>query len=669
MASTAFNPTKGSAFPPLTPVPAAETPAPRDEETFFARWHLAIATGLTLLFLVLGWGLGAAGLISAQAQVIFYLLAYITGGTFATRDALHSLFVQRTIDIDLLMIFVAVGAAIIGHWPEGATLLFLFSLGNTLEHFAMGRTYRAVRALMDLRPEDALVNRNGVEQRVPVVALALGEMAIVKPGDRIPVDGVVASGSSAVNQAPITGESIPVDKTVGDDVFAGTINGTGALYIRMTRPAQESTLAKIITIVEQAQAEKSAAQRFTDRFEGWYAGGIIAFAALVWLVPVIFLGQDISASFYRAMVLLVVASPCALVISTPAATLSALANAARSGILFKGAAHLEQTGAIKVVAFDKTGTLTGGKPMLTDIVTHGTASDATVLHLAASVERLSEHPLAQALVNGARERGIVPTEPDGVTAIVGRGVRGKVDSHTILIGNEALLTDSAIAITREAHEAVERLREEGKTTIFVADATTATILGTIGVADTVRPVARQVVAALKALGVARTVMLTGDNERAARAIARAVGIDEVRAGLLPEEKLRAIKGLRETYGPVAMVGDGVNDAPALAAASVGIAMGAAGSDAALETADVILMADDLTKLPYAIALSRRARRAIRQNLTFALGVIAILVIAALGAHVPLPLGVIGHEGSTIVVVANGLRLLVGRAPAVTTASE
>lgn len=639
-----------------------QAPAQRsmEEESWYERWHLVVATGLTLLFLILAFGLGRLGLINHQVEVALYVLAYITGGTYAARDALHALFIEHTIDVDLLMVFVAIGAAIIGHWTEGAILLFLFSLGNTLEHFAMGRTYRAVRALMELRPEDALVERNGVELRVPINEMELGEVAIVKPGDRLPVDGIIMAGTSAVDQASITGESIPVEKQIGDEVFAGTMNGAGALFVKMTRKAQESTLAKIITIVEAAQAEKSTAQRFTDRFEGWYAGGIIAASALFWVVQVLILQYDAGKAFYNAMVLLVVASPCALVISTPAATLSALANAARSGILFKGAIHLENTGTLKAIAFDKTGTLTIGKPVVTDVVPTGNLNRNDLLATVATIERLSEHPLAQAMVTAAREQSLAIGEAQNVEALVGQGVRGQIGDQTVLIGNEVLMAGNAINVPDSTHSAADRLREAGKTAVYVADAATKQTLGVIGVADTVRPIARDTIAALKRIGIEHTIMLTGDNERAAQAIARTAGIDEVRAGLLPEEKLEVIRELREKYGSVAMIGDGVNDAPALAAANVGIAMGAAGSDAALETADVVLMADDLAKLPYAIELSRRARRAIRQNLTIALLVITVLVCAAFFAVVPLPLGVVGHEGSTIIVVTNGLRLLFGR---------
>ena len=652
------------ALAPPTTVPVARRE--QGEEGLYERYHLAVATALTGIFLPLGWGLGALGLIDARAQVGLYVLAYLAGGTYAAARALHALFVERTIDVDLLMVGAALGAAVIGHWPEGGILLFLFSLGNTLEHYAMGRTYRAIRALMKLSPEDALLVRDGGkrEERVPVAALRLDDVVLVKPGERVPVDGVVLSGSSAVDQAAITGESVPVGKATGDGVFAGTINGYGALRVRVTRLARESTLAKIMKIVEEARAQKSAAQRFTDAFEGRYAGAIILLATLVAVVPWLFFGQPFPAMFYRAMVLLVVASPCALVISTPASTLSALATAARQGILFKGAVHLENAGVVRAVAFDKTGTLTLGRPRLTDVVALPGVDEAELLARAASAERLSEHPLAQAVVAGALDRGLALREAGELRAVGGRGVRATLGGETLLLGNEALFAAEGLPIPPAAAEAATRLREEGKTAMYAgalgACGRQGGVLGVLAVADTVRPVAREVVAALKRLGVERTVMLTGDNERAARAIARQAGIDEVRAGLLPEEKVAVVKELLARHGAVAMVGDGVNDAPALATATIGVAMGAAGSDVALETADVVLMADDLTKLPYAVELSRRARRVIRQNLTFALGVITVLVGFAFFGAVPLPIGVVGHEGSTIVVVSNGLRLLRGR---------
>jgi len=427
--------------------------------------------------------------------------------------------------------------------------------------------------------------------------------------------------------------------------------------VRVDRLHQESTLARIVQFVEQAQAEKSATQRFTDRFEGWYAVGVIAFSTLVGVIPPLVLGQAWESSIYRAITLLVVASPCALVISTPASTLSGLANAARNGILFKGSASLEDIGETRVVAFDKTGTLTYGRPALTDAVAFGNGwSEERVLRLAASAERLSEHHMAMAIVHGAAERELSLGEAVAFRAFPGMGITAEVGGDVVLVGNDMLFAEFGVTVPAEAAAGADRLRDEGKTAVFVGDR--QAVRGLIAVADTVRPSARTIIAALKAQGIARIVMLTGDNRRVADAIGAELSIDEVYADLLPEEKLRIIEDVRlEADGPVTMIGDGVNDAPALATASIGVAMGGAGTDVALETADVVLMADDLTKLPYAIDLSRRTRRTIRQNLVFSLAVIGTLVVATLTRGIPLPLGVVGHEGSTVIVVLNGLRLL------------
>jgi Cd2+/Zn2+-exporting ATPase len=479
----------------------------------------------------------------------------------------------------------------------------------------------------------------------------------VRPGERVAVDGCVLAGETAIDQSAITGESIPVAKRPGDTCFAGTINSHGAIQVRVDRLHQESTLARIVQFVEQAQAEKSATQRFTDRFEGSYAVGVIAFSTLVGVIPPIVLGQGWEPSIYRAITLLVVASPCALVISTPASTLSGLANAARNGILFKGSAALEDIGETRAIAFDKTGTLTYGRPALTDIIAFGKGwSEEQVLRLAASAERLSEHHTAVAIVRGAEERDLPLGEAVAFRAIPGMGIAAEVDGDEVLVGNDPLFVEFGVAVPAEVVAEANRLRDEGKSAIFVGDR--QAVRGLIAVADTVRPSARSVIAALKAQGIARIVMLTGDNQRVADAIGAELSIDEVYADLLPEEKLRIIDDLQlNATGPVTMVGDGVNDAPALAMASIGVAMGGAGTDVALETADVVLMADDLTKLPYAIDLSRRTRRTIRQNLGFSLAVIGTLVVATLTRGIPLPLGVIGHEGSTVIVVLNGLRLL------------
>lgn len=632
-----------------------------DEETLLGRYGLLLATGVTGVALLLGWLLARLDIIGPNVEVAFYILAYIAGGTRAAKESVVALW-NRSVEIDLLMVTAALGAAVIGHWVEGGILLFLFSLGNALEHYAMGRTTRAVRSLMELSPDEALVRRDGVEERVPVGQLRIGDLILVKPGERIAADGNITAGTSAVNQAPITGESMPVNKAIGDGVFAGTINGPGALELRVSRLAHESTLAKIIKVVQDAQSEKSATQRFTDRFEGRYAIAVIGGSALYLAILTMFAGFTFTDAFYRSMILLVVASPCALVISTPASTLSALANAARNGILVKGASYLEDIGEATVFAFDKTGTLTAGKPIVTDIEPLPGVTIDELLSIAGAAEQSSEHPIAQAVVNAALGRGIALPESSDLQAITGRGIQATVGDETVFIGNPRLFEEHGIVVDGVARALDSQLRDNARTTMIVGtqrEDGSGRLLGLLGVADTLRPQAAHAIQRLHELGATKTVLLSGDNQRAADHISRQVGITDVRAGLLPEEKLEMIEQLRREHGTVVMVGDGVNDAPALAAADIGVAMGAAGSDVALETSDVVLMADDLLKLPYAIALSRKTRRIIRQNLTFALSVIAILVTGTLLGMTTLPLGVVGHEGSTIIVVANGLRLLRG----------
>lgn len=631
-------------------------PPGEERETWWERWSLAAAAISTWFLLITA--AATDHLTSAPHALVLalYVGAYVAGGTLAGKQALTDLW-RKEVNVDLLMVTAALGAAAVNAWGEGAVLLALFSTSNALEHAALERTRRAVRSLMDLSPETATVIRNGRESVVHVNELQLGDRVLVRPGERVAVDGIVVEGSSEIDQAAITGESVPVTKKRGDTVYAATINQQGALTVEVTRLAQESVLAKIIAFVEQAREEKSKTQRFTDAFEGKYAVGVIAASALVFFVPWLGFGRDLGDSFYRAMTLLVVASPCALVISTPASTLSALANAARNGILFKGGNHLEAAGTITTIAFDKTGTLTTGQQQVTDIVAvNGNEdiwSEREILTLAAGAERLSEHHLADAILTEAREQGIEVPAPSEFTAIAGKGVVATVDYRRIFVGNNALISE--LGIDPEPASAVTRLlREQGKTAVMIGDADG--IRGVIAVADALRPEARDAVDGLRQAGVQRIVMLTGDNEHVARAIGDQLGIDDVRADLLPEEKLTTIRQLMED-GPVAMIGDGVNDAPALATATLGVAMGGGGTDVALETADVVLMSDDLRKLPYALKLSRRARRTIVQNLTFSLAVIVTLVTSALLIGIPLPLGVVGHEGSTILVVLNGLRLL------------
>jgi Cd2+/Zn2+-exporting ATPase len=593
--------------------------------------------------------------------LIFNILSYLAGGFYGVQEGLESLR-EREINVDLLMILAAIGAAIVGEWHEGAILLFLFSLSNVLQAYAIDRSRNAIRALLDLRPNEAQVRRGDSVEIVPTDALVVDDIVVVRPGERIPIDGVVVEGSSAVDQSTITGESMPISKSVGDDVFAGTMNQHGRLEFRVTRLAQDSTLARIINMVEQAQDRKANLQQSIDLFEQRYAMAIILIVLLVIFLPPLLLGVEFEANFYRAMVLLVVASPCALVISTPASILSAIANAARRGILFKGGAHMERIAGIKVVALDKTGTITYGKPVVTDIVPVEDTSESDLLNMTACVETYSEHPIARAVVQEAEARELSICPVDDFTAVPGQGVYANVNDHTVYVGTERLMNDNGITVPDALHQIRQRLENEGKTVLLVYDGTWR---GILAVADRLRVDAVEAIQQMHKAGVEQVVMLTGDNARVAAAIAREAGIDDYHAALLPEQKVDRLKALEAQYGPVAMVGDGVNDAPALAAATIGVAMGAAGTDVALETADVVLMADDLRHLAYAIGLSKRANRVIWQNLIFALSVIGILLVSTLilplfQMELPLPIGVLGHEGSTLVVVANGLRLLIHR---------
>jgi Cd2+/Zn2+-exporting ATPase len=522
----------------------------------------------------------------------------------------------------------------------------------------MGRSRQAIEKLLDLRPAVASVRRGSRLVNLPVEQLVLGDLVLVRPGERFPIDGQVVSGDSDVDQSTITGESMPVHKQVDDAVFAGTVNGHGALEVQVTHLAHDSTLAKIVQMVEKAQSSKAKTQRMLDDFEQVYAVLVLAGAGLLIAVPYLLLGQPFYSTFYRAMTWLVVASPCALVISTPASILSAIANGARRGVLFKGGVHLEQTANLRVIAFDKTGTLTHGTPSLTAAVPWGDHGEEELLRLAASAESRSEHPLARAIVEAAEERGLQVPPAFNFKSVPGQGIEVLVEDSKVRIGNERFFTERDTAIPKELLAHAHRLEEDGQTAILVQR--DRRWLGLLAVADTLRPDAATIVAALKRLGIAHVVMLTGDNERVAAEIASRVGVDEFYAGLLPQDKVRLLQNLRRKYGSIAMVGDGVNDAPALATADVGIAMGGAGTDVALETADVVLMADDLAQLPHTIGLARRARRTVWQNLAFALGVIVVLVAMALGANLPLPIGVVGHEGSTVLVVLNGLRLLAYR---------
>lgn len=624
---------------------------------FVARWYLVILAVLTWLLTSAALLLDHLTAVPHPLVIGLYGAVFLAGGTLACRDAIADLR-HGVVNVDLLMVLAAVGAAAIGAWAEGAILLGLFSTSNALEHHALDRTRNAVRALMELSPDTAtrVDAGTGRVETVAVSALHAGDVILVRPGEKVPADATITSGQTDVDQSAITGESLPVVRGPQDTLFAGTLNGSGAVYAEVDRTGENSTLAQIVRMVEEAQSRKSRAERFTDAFEGPYAIGVIASAVLfaggtwLWGVPA-------SDALYRAMTLLVVASPCALVISTPAATLSAIAAAARRGVLVKGGASLDAVGVIDTVAFDKTGTLTTGRPKVTGVVSARGMTETDVLVLAASLEQFSEHVLGEAIVDAGRQRNLdLPGVDDFVTE-PGLGLRGNVGDRTVLVGNEAHAQRHGVVIGGEMAAVLGRRHELGETAMVVARDGEA--IGVISVADTVRPEAAGAVNRLRELGVRRIVMVTGDHHEVADTVARQVGIPEVYANLLPQEKLALVESFRED-GTVAMVGDGVNDAPALAAGDIGIAMGGRGTDVALETADIVLMADDLHKLPFAIGLSRSMRRVIRFNIGFSLLVIAALVLSTLAVGIPLPLGVVGHEGSTIVVVLAGLRLLAFR---------
>lgn len=562
---------------------------------------------------------------------------------------------QKRLDVDVLMFVAAVGAAVLGHYEEGAFLLFLFGLGAAGEHLALSRARRSIRALTDVAPDTASVlDEAGAESPVPVADVPVGAHIVVRPFDRVPLDGVVESGRSSLNQAPITGESVPIDKDPGDEVFAGSINGEGRLVVTVSKPAADTTLARVIRMVEEAQASKSPTQLFTDKIERFYVPAVfVATIVLIALPPLV---SDITwgVAFYRAMAFLTAASPCALAIGTPAAILCGVARAAQIGVLVKGGAYLEALGRTRAIAFDKTGTLTRGEPAVVRVVPASGIDESRLLALAAAVEMQVNHPLADAIVEAARDRGLEFPEASDIRQISGSGAAGVVEGVRITITKPTAIPDG-VRIEDATREAIDRALAEGVTAVVVSDDERA--IGFIGIADELREEAAGAIARIHSLGVEHLTMLTGDHAAAARTIADRVGLDAWKAELLPEEKLTVIDELSNTFGRVAMVGDGVNDAPALARADVGIAMGAAGTDVAMETADIVLMGSDLNQLPRAIGLSRGARRIIIQNLVIALVVIGVVAPLAAMGIAKLAIAVLLHEGSTVVVVVNSLRLL------------
>jgi len=577
-------------------------------------------------------------------STVLYLASVFFGAYHFARKGLYAL-KTFSLGINFLMSLAILGAIVIEEYVEAASLAFLFSLAELLEEFSVERARRSLRELIKLAPREARVRRNGKELLCPIEEIAVGEVCIVKPGERIALDGQVLSGSSFVNQAPITGESVPVEKRPGDEVFAGTINYDGYLEITVTKRAKDTTLARIIHLVEEAEAQKAPSERFVDRFARYYTPGVVLVALLVATVPAIFFGAAFSEWFSRALALLVIACPCALLISTPVSIISAITSAARHGVLIKGGVYLEELGQIQTIVFDKTGTLTTGQLTVTDIIPTDSISPTEVLRIAAALERKSQHPIAQAIVRAYEERAAGEPLPDAqeFTSLTGQGVQAKLDGTLYRVGRLQLFNADGLALASQA-----------KTVIGVG--TPDRLLGLIALADSIRPQAHQTVQRLKGLGI-DVVMVTGDNEAAARAVAQHVGITHYHAGVFPDQKVHEIEHLRSEYGRVAMVGDGVNDAPALAAASVGIAMGAVGSDAALETAHVALMGDDLSKLPYLIELSRRTRRVIQQNIFFSILTKLTLGLGVFPGYVTLVLAVlVGDMGASLAVTGNALRL-------------
>ena len=593
--------------------------------------------------------------------LLLLLCAYVIGGYQSTREGLTTLFVDRELDVDLLMIVAALGAAGLGLWRreyafivDGALLILIFAVSGALEGYAMQRTERSIRGLMNLTSDSATVWQNGQARSVAIADLQIGDEVIVKPGELVPTDGLIVEGFSTLNQASITGESMPVEKTIGDPVFAGTINGNGAFRLKIHQPPESSLIQRVIRLVEQAQNETPPSQRFIERFERGYAKAIVIVSLLLLLLPPLVWNWSWETTIYRALIFLVVASPCALMAAIMPTLLSGIAHGAKQGILFKNGAQLELIGRVKAIAFDKTGTLTTGKSQVVQMIAVDSV-ETPLLQIAAALESLSEHPIGNAIVRFAQEQQLECPPVTNVQSYPGQGVTGMVGQELAIVGKAAFVWAAVGGWSEVLISSAQQLEETGKTIVWVAYG--GKPLGVIAVADTVRPEAASTIARLKRMGIQEIVMLTGDNDRTGQSIAAELGITKVYAELLPEDKVDVIRSLQRQYQTVAMVGDGINDAPALAQATVGIAMGTIGSDVALETADIILMADRLEQLIIAITLGRRSQQIVKQNIGFALSFIVLLLIANFTGGMTLPIGVIGHEGSTVIVILSGLRLL------------
>ena len=630
--------------------------------------YFAIISGV---FWVVGVGFSFMSSIPVDISTILYIIGALFGGVFTFITAGEDL-LRGKFEIDFLMLFAAIGAAALGKWGEAALLLFLFSLGHALEHYAMNRARKSISALSDLTPPMAFIKRNGELTEVHIEQLKVGDIIVVKPNSKIAADGVVIKGTSPVNQASITGESVPVDKRPSNNwqndneikkllpehrVFAGTINGSGVLEIKVLKEAQDSTLARLITLVKEAETQKSPTQHLADKFEKYYVPFVLVLVVLLMLAFLI-VDETFQHSFYRAMSVLIAASPCALAISTPSAVLAGIARAARQGVLIKGGRPLEDLGGLRAIAFDKTGTLTEGRPTLTHAIPFGKTTKSQLLIIAIAVEALSDHPLAAAIVEGGKKElgNIVISKAENLRAITARGIQANWEGGLVHIGNRRLFEElTGKEVPEEIDSKMSELESGGHTAMIIHK--DDDYIGIIAAMDVARPETISTLSTLKKMGIKQMVMLTGDNQKVADAIAKAIGITDPMGSLLPEDKVKAIERLKQQVGNVAMVGDGVNDAPAMAKSTVGIAMGAAGSDVALETADIALMADKLDNLPFAIGLSRKAKQIIKQNLVISLGMVVILIPMTMMGTIAIGPAVVGHEGSTLLVVLNALRLL------------
>lgn len=609
-----------------------------------------IAALMAGIFILLAWRLDTSG--QTTASVLLYLIAFCVGGFAKAKEGIEETIEERKLNVDLLMVLAAIGSAAIGYWTEGAILIFIFAVSGALETYAMNKSHREISALMNLQPEEAWLVRGGFEpMKVSVSTLQIGDHLLIKPGERIPADGIIFKGQSSIDESAISGEPLPISKSEGDEVFAGTVNLNGAITMEMTKANSETLFQKIIQLVQSAQSEKSPSQQFIEKFEGTYVKFVLLGVAIMMVLPHFLLGWDWTTTFYRAMVLLVVASPCALVASIMPATLATISNGAKNGVLFKGGLHLEHLSVLRALAVDKTGTLTQGKPVVTDFIVRDGVERKTALAILAGIESQSNHPLAQAITSYAKAEGIDILPQATIEDIPGWGIKGTIQNEEYQVGKPEFV-DVQLA-NSFANSAVTKLAAEGKTVIFIRDQ--HGIVALTALKDTVRSEAKKAVTLLKELGI-QVVMLTGDNEKTAKVIAKEAGVTEYVAECLPETKVTEMKRLLTQHQFVGMVGDGINDAPALATATTGIAMGE-GTDVALETADVVLMKNDLSKIAYAVRLSRKMQRIVKQNIFFSIGVIILLIASNFLQVVDLPLGVIGHEGSTILVILNGLRML------------